>query len=124
MSQKIVVIEDEPEFLQLMEGWLSHAGYKVATANNGEDGLEKIKSFRPDLIILDALVPGMTGVELVEEIQRQTENISKIPIIMMSGRESMRDLSGEIFAFIAKPFTLIEMAEKIKEALKTSCPKP
>lgn len=117
MGKKILVIDDETEILELMEGWLTHVGYQVITAANGDDAFWKIKSEKPDLIILDALIPGRTGHQILEDIKRQSEPVRRIPVIMMSGRQSMQYEAKQVFAFISKPFDPKEFLEKIKKAL-------
>lgn len=116
--KKILVIDDEQEIVELMEGWLSHLGFQVVTAGNGDDGLWKIKSEKPDLIILDALIPGRTGYQLADDLKGQSPQVRDIPIILMSGRPSMKDEEGKFFAFISKPFEPKDMLQLIRKALQ------
>lgn len=117
MPPKILVIDDEIEIVELIQGWLSHIGYEVITAHDGHEGLWQIKSKKPDLVLLDALIPGKTGYEILGEMKKQ-EAIRDIPVIMMSGRPSMTDTEGEAFAFVGKPFEPKDMLEKIRKALR------
>jgi len=119
MQKKILVIDDEAEILDLMQGWLTHLDYQVITADNGDDGFWKIKNEKPDLVILDGMIPGRTGTQVLEDIKTQSEQIKKIPIIFMSGRESMRTQNAQVFAFISKPFQPKELLKTIQKALES-----
>jgi CheY-like chemotaxis protein len=84
---KIVYVEDEPAVQRLVEFWLVDAGFEVAVAGDGAAGLELIRAERPDLVVTDALMPVMTGDELVEELQRDAE-LSSIPVVMATAAAS------------------------------------
>lgn len=117
LRKKILVIDDEEEICDLMQGWLSHLNYEVITATDGDDGLWKAKTEKPDLIITDALMPGKTGYELVDALHGLSDRMRTIPILMMSGRQSMRDVSGKVAAFIDKPFEPRSMLKTIESLL-------
>ncbi len=117
MKKKILVIDDEAEICDLMQGWLSYLDYDVITATDGDDGLWKAKTEKPDLIITDALMPGKTGYELVSALRGLSERMQTIPILMMSGRQSMRDTTGQVAAFVDKPFDPRQMLETIRKLL-------
>ncbi len=118
MKKKILIVDDEAEIRDLVQGWLSYLNYEVITAKDGDEGLAKMASEKPDLVIMDALMPGRTGYQLAEDLKNQSEELKKIPVIMISGRESMRDIAGDFYAFVAKPFDPKVLLEKIKGALK------
>ncbi len=124
-GKKILVIDDENEICDLMQGWLSFLGFEAIIATSGDAGLWKVKTEKPDLIITDVLMPGKTGCELVEHLKHASERIKNIPIIMMSGRASMRDAAGLVDAFVEKPFAPKVMLDEIRRLLKknkaTSC---
>jgi len=115
--KKILVIDDEEEICDLMKGWLTHLDYEVITSTNGDDGLWRAKTEKPDLIITDALMPGKTGYELVDALHGLSDRMRTIPILMMSGRQSMRDTSGKVAAFIDKPFDPRTMLQTIQKLL-------
>ncbi len=117
MRKKILVIDDEAEICDLMKGWLSYLEFDVVTSTDGDDGLWKAKTEKPDLIITDALMPGRTGYQLVEGLRGLSERMSKIPIILMSGRQSMRDTTHVADAFIDKPFDPRQMLALIRKLL-------
>ena len=86
----ILVIDDEPQILRAMKTILSQKGYKVQTANRGEDGLTLAAAAPPDVVILDLGLPDMTGFELIEQIKQQA-NLAKLPIIVYTGKELTRE---------------------------------
>jgi twitching motility two-component system response regulator PilH len=81
--KKIIIVEDEEILRNLLEKKLSAEGYSVETAENGEEGLSKIRANRPDLILLDVIMPKMGGFEMLEEMQKD-ESIKGIPVIVVS----------------------------------------
>lgn len=81
--QKILIIEDEKVLLDVLENKLKKEGYEVIIAENGVEGLEKIKKEKPSLILLDILMPKMNGFEVMEAMERNPD-ISKIPVIIIS----------------------------------------
>jgi len=81
--KKILIIEDEKILLELLEKKLTQEGYDVSIARDGEEGLEAIKTIKPELILLDIIMPKMGGFEVMEEIQKN-EELKKIPIIIIS----------------------------------------
>ena len=81
--KKILIIEDEEILLELLAKKLDQEGYKVLTATDGEKGLEKLKKEKPDLVLLDIVMPKMGGFEVMAKIQEDKE-LSKIPVIVIS----------------------------------------
>lgn len=120
MSHKILVIDDEPDVLRLLEVRLKSNGFEVLTALGPKEGLIRIKDSAPDLIILDVCMPQMTGYELVQELKKLPGDIRKTPVIVMSSRLGMKDFfnAWEIHCFIQKPFQPDHLLTQIKSALK------
>lgn len=83
MAKKILIVEDEELVSTLLEKKLKNAGYDVVTAADGEEGLKKIKEEKPDLVLLDVIMPKMGGFEVMEEM-RKDEEIKDIPVIIIS----------------------------------------
>ncbi len=81
--KKIIIIEDEEVLCSLLEKKLTEEGYQVETAKDGEEGLSKIRANRPDLILLDIIMPKMGGFELLEEMQKD-DNLRGIPVVVVS----------------------------------------
>lgn len=91
--ETVLIIDDELLVRKVTESSLKKMGFTVYQAIDGTDGLEKIHELKPDLIILDYMMPDLTGLEVAEEIQKHPE-ISKIPIIMMSGKAEAEDVEN------------------------------
>ncbi len=81
--KKIIIVEDEEVLRNLLQRKLTEEGYEVEVAQDGEEGLEKIREGRPDLILLDIVMPKMGGFEMLEEMQKE-EELSGIPVIVVS----------------------------------------
>jgi len=118
VKKTVLLIEDEQNLSELIQFRLEANGYKVSTAFDGQEGLEKIKSLKPDLIILDAMLPGMNGFEVCAR-SKQDQSTKAIPIIMLTARAQKIDkekarISGAD-SFITKPF---EPADFLKEIRK------
>ncbi|MDR3541208.1 MAG: response regulator transcription factor [Desulfosporosinus sp.] len=120
MGTKIILVDDEPEILTLVRDYLSREGLTVLTALNGTDGMKLIERENPDLVLLDWMLPGMSGLEMCKHL-RET---STIPIIMLTAKseEIDRVLGLEFGAddYIVKPFSLRELAARIKTVLRRS----
>ena len=118
MGTKIVLVDDEPEILVLVRDYLTRDGFSVLTALNGLEGIELIEKEKPDLVLLDWMLPGMSGLEICKRL-RET---STIPIIMLTAKseEIDRVLGLEFGAddYIVKPFSLRELAARIKTVLR------
>lgn len=113
-EKKVLVIDDEADLRDMMRTRLEGAGYQVATACDGREGLEKVDQEKPDLILLDILMPDIDGFEFFKIIRKHPKN-RYIPIIVLSARGSMRTtfeaLKAEIF--VEKPFDAKELMKKI-----------
>lgn len=83
MAKKILLIEDEQLMIELLERKLSQEDYKISVARDGVEGLEKMREEKPDLILLDIIMPKMGGFEVMEEISKDVE-LKKIPIVVIS----------------------------------------
>jgi two-component system, OmpR family, KDP operon response regulator KdpE len=118
MTETILIIEDEPEFAELVELWMSRAGYRVATARTGPDGLRRFYDERPDLVILDVALPGLDGWQLIERFRE----FSRVPILMVTARgseaEKVRGLKLGADDYITKPLSLPELSARVEAALR------
>jgi two-component system, OmpR family, alkaline phosphatase synthesis response regulator PhoP len=117
---KILLVDDEPDILQMVSLRLKANGYEVETAGNGEEGLEKAKANHPDLIVLDVMMPKMDGYQVCRFLKKDTR-YKKVPILMLTARAQGEDMSlaEECGAdgYAAKPFDPPEFLEKIKTLL-------
>ncbi len=84
MGKKILIIDDEPDMVTFLSTLLEDNGYEIITAVDGEDGLQKTKAEKPDLISLDLLMPNKTGIKMYRELRKDDE-IKSIPVIMVTG---------------------------------------
>lgn len=121
MPKKILFIEDEEDLLMLLQVRLEASGYVCITAKDGVEGLEKARAQKPDLIILDLLLPKMDGYMVFRNL-RGNEDTKKIPIIVLTavGQREAEDRCKKlgVDAFVAKPFEPPVLLGKIKELLK------
>ncbi len=120
-KEKILVVEDDEDILQLLTFTFESAGFEVRTASNGRDGLALAMDFRPDLILLDLMLPGMSGLDVCKELRRVPE-VSSTPVIMLTarGEEVDRIVGLELGAddYIVKPFSPRELVLRIHAVLR------
>lgn len=120
-SAKVLIIEDEEHISELVKYNLESAGYQVAAAYDGEEGLKLVSEFKPDLVILDLMLPKLDGISVCNKLrnQKETEDIS---IIMLTAKSSETDkiIGLEIGAddYITKPFSVRELQARIKTVLR------
>ena len=121
MKLRVLIVEDEDTLIELLEYNFKKEGYTVETATDGESALDKILFKSPDLIILDWMLPKLSGIELCRQI-RNTKQIKNIPVIMLTARGEERDrLKGlEMGAddYVTKPFSINELLARAKAVLK------
>lgn len=114
MSRTILVVDDEPAILTLIEHRLTHEGFRVITAENGHVAWQRITESKPDLIILDLMLPGTPGLELLRQIRGQFQ----IPVILLTARKEEVDrvVGLEMGAddYVTKPFSVRELAARVK----------
>ncbi|MFA6078848.1 MAG: response regulator [Candidatus Omnitrophota bacterium] len=124
-KKKVLVVDDEVDFVELIQMRLKSEGYEVITANNGRDALERIKADKPDAIILDIMMPELDGLSVLKEVRQKDKRIPIFIVTAFSNEEKIR-IAGEFNAsgFIIKTQDLgkelkaisaaIEIAEKFK----------
>ncbi|MBL7151280.1 MAG: response regulator [Candidatus Omnitrophica bacterium] len=117
-AKSILIIDDEVELLDLLKIRLQDAGYEVYTAPDGKEGLEKARAQRPDLIVLDILMPNKDGYAFVKE-SRRDKSINGIPIIILTAKAAMQDLfkMQGVSDYIMKPFEARELMQRIEKLL-------
>lgn len=120
MTKKIVLAEDEPQIARLIEFKLKKEGYEVTWKENGEEALKAIKADKPDLILLDIMMPVMDGYEVLRRL-KEDENLKSIPVIMLTARAQERDVVKGIDMgaedYITKPFHPAELLARVKRIL-------
>ena len=115
---KILVVDDEPSVTNLVSAYLRTEGYEVFTAADGNAGLKAARTFKPDLIILDLMLPGIDGIELLSRLRRESE----VYVIMLTARTEETDkivgLSVGADDYVTKPFSPRELVARVKAALR------
>lgn len=120
---KILVIDDLPENVFLLQDRLEHEGYEVITSYDGKSGTERAINEIPDLILLDVMMPDITGIEVCKTLVNNpvTMNIPIILVTAKSGAEDIKEgLEAGAFDYIKKPFNRIELLARVNSALKLS----
>ncbi|MDQ7844384.1 MAG: response regulator transcription factor [Armatimonadota bacterium] len=122
MSQKILVVDDEPHIVELVRYNLTQAGYAVVSAFDGRDAAAVVRQERPDLVILDIMLPHVDGLEVCRQIRRE----SAVPIIMLTakGGELERVVGLELGAddYVTKPFSPRELVARVRAILRRAAP--
>ncbi|MCW5935699.1 MAG: response regulator [Fimbriimonadaceae bacterium] len=117
MALKILVCDDERHIVRLIQVNLEKQGYQVVTAYDGKEGLEKIKSEKPDLCVLDVMMPYMDGFEVLKSLRREPETES-LPVIMLTAKAQDKDVfEGYHYGadmYLTKPFNPMELVSFVK----------
>ena len=120
MAERILIVEDEPEFADLVELWMGRAGYETTMARTGTDALRRFYDDHPDLVILDVSLPGLDGWQIIERIRE----FSRIPILLVTARSSetdkIRGLKLGADDYITKPLSFPELTARVEAALRRS----
>jgi DNA-binding response OmpR family regulator len=120
MDEKILVIEDDPATLRLVDYSLRHEGYGVLTASNGLEGIRKVHDEAPDLIILDIMLPGIDGFEICHRLRSEPDT-AQLPILMFSAKaqEIDKDTGLKVGAdeYLSKPATPAEIVSRVESLL-------
>ncbi|MBI2069399.1 MAG: response regulator [Elusimicrobia bacterium] len=126
MSKKILVVDDEESICELLRVALAREGFEILTAKNGKEALSIVLSSSPDLILLDLMLPNMSGFEVLRELQRPDMN--RVPVIVFTGRytdNSTQDLIRQetnVVEFLQKPLNTAALATRVHTILKTAPP--
>ncbi len=117
MARKILTCDDEKHIVRLIQVNLERQGYEVITAFNGAECLEKVKEDRPDLIVLDVMMPEMTGFEVLDILKKDPET-EDIPVIMLTARaqdsDVLRGWQSGVECYLTKPFNPMELIAFVK----------
>ncbi len=117
-NAKVLVVDDEPSILKLVTAYLQSEGYDYLTAEDGISALKAVRSYRPDIIILDIMLPGMDGIEVLGQLRRESDAY----VIMLTARSEETDkiigLSVGADDYLTKPFSPRELMARIKAVLR------
>lgn len=115
-DKRVLVVDDEIAIARLVSLVIAETGAVVETASNGAEALQKISKNKPDLLVVDLIMPVMTGEELIQEIQADPDT-QDIKIILLTTRQSARGYRKDAFPLISKPFEPAEVKELVREVL-------
>ncbi len=122
MTQKVLIVDDEPNILISVEFLMRREGFEVLVARDGEEGLARIQADRPDLVVLDVMMPKLDGFEVCKAV-RADPTLAGVRILMLTAKgraaEVSKGLSLGADAYIPKPFATRELVAKVKELLST-----
>lgn len=120
IKSKILVIDDEPEITEIIQAFLVNAGYMVKIENSSTAGLESAKSFKPDLILLDIMMPILDGYEVCTRLKKDPQTVG-IPVLFLTGKDAKDDAGMSFKAggdlFIKKPFSCERLLNMVKVVL-------
>ncbi|OGQ83523.1 MAG: guanylate cyclase [Deltaproteobacteria bacterium RIFCSPLOWO2_12_FULL_60_19] len=121
MANKVLIVDDEPFNLDLLEQELADQGYSIERAVDGEEALKKVESFLPDVILLDYMMPRMNGIEVVTRL-RQDERHKSLPVILVTAKGSQEDkirgLDAGADDYVVKPFDSFELLARVRSMLR------
>ncbi len=120
MSKHILIADDEPNIVISLEFLMRREGYRVSVARDGATALDTIRRERPDLVLLDVMMPGMSGFEVCQAV-RADDLLSRVKIVVLSAKGRDTDLAkGSALgadAYVTKPFSTRELADRVRELL-------
>lgn len=120
MSKHVLIADDEPNIVISLEFLMKREGHRVSIARDGDAALQAIRSERPDLVLLDVMMPGRSGFEVCQAV-RADETLAAVKILMLSAKGRDTDLAkGSALgadAYMTKPFSTRELADKVRELL-------
>lgn len=120
MPKRILVVEDEPDILEVLRARFEAAGFEVEAATDGLTALNRARTISPDLIVLDLMLPGIDGFSICAMLKRD-QQYSRIPILILSARSQPNDVNTGLGlgadAYLTKPFRAEELLEKVNDLL-------
>ncbi|APX21800.1 MAG: two-component system response regulator [Rhodobacteraceae bacterium] len=117
MSKRVMLIEDEPNIIEAISFILSREGLSVDTHSDGTTANDKLRASPPDLLILDVMLPGKSGYDILRELREEADT-AELPVLMLTARGQSRDREmaerAGVSAFMTKPFSNAEMLEQVR----------
>jgi two-component system phosphate regulon response regulator PhoB len=125
MAAKVLVVEDEEPISQLLAYNLQKEGFKVATAGDGDEALVAIAEDRPDIVLLDWMLPNVSGIELCRQFRARNDT-REVPVIMLTARgeeeDRVRGLDVGADDYVTKPFSMSELVARMRAVLRRTAP--
>jgi two-component system response regulator PrrA len=116
---KLLLVDDETELLDSLEPFLRRSGFQVVSALNGEDALRKVESFEPDLVVLDILMPGIDGFEVLRRLRRRDKQLYILMLTQVTGADNrIEALNAGADDYLDKPFAMGEVLARIRALLR------
>ncbi len=123
MAHKILIVDDEPNILLSLEYLMQREGFEVRVARDGLQAIEAIEQDAPDLILLDVMMPGKTGLEVCQHV-RAIERLQSVQIIMLTAKGRETDIAKGLAlganAYVTKPFSTRDLVAKVRSLLPSS----
>ena len=123
-SSNVLVVDDDADICSLVCKLLERAGFETAGASSGEEGLKKLFSLKPSVVVLDVGMPGMDGIQILEPIR----DVSDVPVLMLTAKdgelEKVRGLRAGADDYVTKPFGINELLARLRAALRRHQPAP
>jgi len=123
MNERILIIEDDQAIVRVLKRSLAYEGYHVEAEYDGEKGFQKYQQFRPDVIVLDWMLPGIDGLEVCDRIRANDDNT---PILMLTAKDTTRDrvqgLDSGVDDYMVKPFEIDELNARVRALLRRTKP--
>ena len=120
MSRKVLLIEDEPNIIEAIRFLLSRDGWSVHTHANGADAVEEVSRVAPDLLVLDMMLPGRSGMDILRDLRADTAT-EGLPVLMLTARGQSRDRDmaerAGVSRFMTKPFSNAEVLSAVRELI-------
>ena len=120
MGKRILIVDDEPNIVASLEYLMGKAGYEVAVARDGDEALAAVESFRPDLVLLDVMMPKQSGYEVCQKM-RARDDLREIRVVMLSAKgrepEVSKGMSVGADAYVTKPFSNRELMAQVAALL-------
>lgn len=119
-KMRVLVVDDEADLIDLIKIVLEECAYEVIVAEDGPACLKKASAFKPDLILLDVMMPGKSGYHILHELRERGPEVKSIPVILMSAGKNVKELfsSWEFEGFLRKPFSADQLKEVVEKTLK------